>query len=153
VTVSLLRRAVLRGVRHGRSDACFLPCSRTCKCVNTASCLSRGTAHLDPAVCFGLVTCLSSWDENQGSEIDHVPSVNSCSQFLNTSECNINFTHLGKYVKFPRLSSWSTVLEKLIVTQLVKKFLAFTNCKIHYHVHKSSLLAPVLSHINPIKFP
>jgi hypothetical protein len=48
---------------------------------------------------------------------------------------------------------WCRILfEKLIVTQLVKKYPAFLwNPKIHYHVHTSPPLDHILNQLNPVR--
>jgi len=53
------------------------------------------------------------------------------------------------------LTAWSSILlEKIIVSQPVKILPALWNPKVHYHVCKSLLLAPILSHMNPLhNFP
>jgi hypothetical protein len=57
-------------------------------------------------------------------------------------------------LNFP-LATWSRVLEKLTVTQLVNKFPAFRGTpKVHCCVHNSWPLVPILREMNPIhNFP
>jgi len=52
------------------------------------------------------------------------------------------------------LTSWNRVFEKLMVTQLVKKFPTFYGTwRFHFHVHKSLSLDPTLSQMNPAYLP
>jgi hypothetical protein len=51
------------------------------------------------------------------------------------------------------LTPWCRILfEKLIVTQLFKKYPAFLRIpKVHHRVHKSSPLDPILNQPNPVR--
>jgi len=44
------------------------------------------------------------------------------------------------------------IIEKIIVTQLIKQYPALCKPKVHHCVHKSPTLDPVLSQMNPILF-
>jgi len=45
---------------------------------------------------------------------------------------------------------YRVLFEKLIVTQLIKKFSAIMEPKIHHHVKKSPPLDPIPSQLNPV---
>jgi hypothetical protein len=57
------------------------------------------------------------------------------------------------YLLTHSLTPWCRILfEKPIVTQLFKKYPAFLwNPKVHYRVHKSPPLDPILSQLNPVR--
>jgi len=47
------------------------------------------------------------------------------------------------------MSASRVLLEKLIVTQLAKRYLLW-NAKVHYCVHNSPKLVPIPSHMHPV---
>jgi hypothetical protein len=59
----------------------------------------------------------------------------------------------GAYLLTYLLTPWGRILfEKLIVTQLVKKYPAVLRTpKVHHHVHKSPPLDPILRQLNPVR--
>jgi hypothetical protein len=67
-----------------------------------------------------------------------------------TSSLRLSFYRHLTHSLTHSLTPWCRILfEKLIVTQLIKKYLAFF--MIHHRVHKSPLLGPILSQLNPVR--
>jgi hypothetical protein len=61
-------------------------------------------------------------------------------------------TYLFTHSLTHSLTPWCRILiEKLNVTQLVKKYPFLWNLRVHYRVHTSPPLDPILSQLNPVR--
>jgi hypothetical protein len=69
--------------------------------------------------------------------------------FVMTQSGNFWIHPLIGYVTLTLLTPWGTVLEKLAVTRLIKKFLAFYGIR-RFIFPKGQSLVPILSQMNPV---
>jgi hypothetical protein len=104
---------------------------------------SHGITHTNTAAMMGWQMEKEKGQGHSSALFMHI--LNACIQFHMTSHQNI-----VQVKQMNTLTPWTTVLEKLMVPPVTKKFPTFHGTEVHYHVHKNPPQVSILRQMNPI---